>query len=91
MICGFDECGKNFEPHRHNQKYCCSECCKGATNKRTRQKYLADKKRLQGETRICSIQSCNTILSRYTEDDVCGKCLAQRESEEMDMLRRMFK
>lgn len=88
MICAFDECGNSFEPHRHNQKYCSPDCCKSATNKRIRNKYYAAKRRLDGEKRICS--TCDTYLSRYTEDDVCGKCVAEKRLREREILRNMF-
>jgi hypothetical protein len=88
MICSFDECNNQFEPHRHNQKYCCAECCKGATNKRIRDKYYETKKRLNGDLRVCSKKGCETILSRYSEDEVCAKCnAAERDSERKDLLR----
>lgn len=88
MICAFDECKKSFEPHRHNQKYCCPECCKEATNKRIRDKYYETKKRLKGDKRVCSLRGCETILSRYTEETICGKCLAnERERERKELLR----
>lgn len=88
MICAFDECNNHFEPHRHNQKYCCAECCKSATNKRIRDKYYEAKKRLNGDIRICSSKGCKTVLSRYSEDDVCSKCHAmQLDAERKDLLR----
>jgi hypothetical protein len=88
MICAFDECNKKFEPHRHNQKYCCSECCKNATNKRIREKYYETKKRLNGDARICSSKSCSTILSRYSEFSLCSKCRGKEESSERKQLLR---
>jgi ribosomal protein S27AE len=91
MICSSDECKKEFEPHRHNQKYCCSDCCKQATNKRVRSKYYDTKQRLQGKKRICVRSGCNTILSRYTDDDTCGKCYAADGAKEITRLKRMFK
>jgi ribosomal protein S27AE len=91
MICAFDDCKKQFEPHRHNQKYCCSDCCKQATNKRVRSKYYDTKQRLQGKKRICVRSGCKTILSRYTDDDTCGKCYALDEAKEIKRLKRMFK
>lgn len=91
MKCAFDECGKSFEPNRHNQKYCSSDCCKQATNKRVRSKYYETRQRLQGKKRVCARQSCNTILSRYTEDDVCGKCIAEDQASEIEKLKRKFK
>jgi hypothetical protein len=91
MICAFDECSKSFEPHRHNQKYCCSECCKEATNKKIRTKYSETKKRLQGEKRICINKNCGTLLSRYTEDNVCNKCIAKEKSDQLNKIRNIFK
>lgn len=91
MKCAFDECGKDFEQHRHNQKYCSSDCCKQATNKRVRGKYYETRQRLQGKKRICIRPGCNTLLSRYTEDDTCAKCLATDEANEVQRLKRKFK
>lgn len=91
MICAYENCKKEFEPHRHNQKYCCADCCKNATNKRIRDKYYASKKRLEGELRVCSSSGCNTILSRYTENEICHKCLASDEAKERDRLKRIFR
>lgn len=91
MICAFDECKKEFEPHRHNQKYCCSDCCKQATNKRVRSKYYDTRQRLQGKKRTCSRLGCETILSRYTEDDTCNKCLSLDRAEEVKRLKDKFK
>jgi len=90
VICAFDECGNNFEPHRHNQKYCCPECCKGATNKRIRDKYYETKKRLSGDIRVCSRRGCKTILSRYSENEVCSKCSATELDLERKNLLRIF-
>jgi len=90
MICAFDECSNYFEPHRHNQKYCSPECCKNATNKRIRDKYYETKKRLSGDVRICSKKSCKTILSRYSDGDVCAKCNAEKLDEERKDLLRIF-
>jgi hypothetical protein len=90
MICAFDECSNNFEPQRHNQKYCCSECCKDATNKRIRQKYYETKERLNGSKRICVSKNCNTIMSRYTEEDICNKCIAAEKEKERSDLVRIF-
>lgn len=91
MICAFDECGKEFDPHRHNQKYCSSECCKESTNKRIRKKYQDAKDRLGGKHRICSNSGCSTVLSRYTEGTICGKCLSEQSVAEREFLRRMFR
>lgn len=90
MRCGFDECAKEFSPQRHNQKYCSSQCCKDATNKRVREKYLETKIRLSGIHRVCSRLKCETVLSRYTEDDVCSKCLADDERKLRESLVSIF-
>ena len=91
MRCAFDECNKEFEPHRHNQKYCCSECCKAATNKRIRDKYYATKMRLSGEKRICSTKGCETLLSRYTDGEICNSCLENEEYIQRKELLRIFR
>lgn len=87
MICAFDECSNNFDPQRHNQKYCCSQCCKDATNKRIRQKYYETKERLNGSKRVCRNSKCDTVMSRYTEEDICNKCrAAEREQERLGLV-----
>jgi len=88
VICSFDECGNSFEPHRHNQKYCSSVCCKNATNKRIRDKCSATKERLSGQVRVCV--RCDTILSRYTEDDECNECTLKEKKFEKARLKRLF-
>ena len=91
LKCAYDDCSKTFIAQRHNQKYCTPECCKDATNKRIRSKYSETKQRLKGKKRICKTSRCGTILSRYTEEDICGKCISAIKASEQEFLRKKFR
>lgn len=90
MICANDGCENEFEKSTHNQKYCCDECCREATNKKIREKYYEEKARLSGKKRICSTRGCKNILSRYNEDSICAECVANRDKSNRDSLLRIF-
>jgi hypothetical protein len=81
MKCAYKECGKDFNPKTHNQKYCSDECCRTATNEKLKEQYYERKARLQGKKRICKSTGCTTIMSRYNEDKICAKCKASKEKE----------
>ena len=72
MICANKECGINFEPKTHNQKYCTDECCRVATNRRIMEKYYEKKAIRNGAARGC--KKCNAQLSRYNETPLCASC-----------------
>jgi hypothetical protein len=72
MICSNTECAKDFEAKTHNQKYCCDECCRVATNKRIMEKYYEKKAIKNGATRLC--KRCKIALSRYNQSSVCSLC-----------------
>ena len=72
MICFNKECGKDFEPRTHNQKYCNEQCCRISTNRKIMEKYYEKKAIKNGATRIC--KSCKTKLSRYNQQSVCSSC-----------------
>lgn len=73
-ICAHKECKKWFVKKTHNQKYCCDECCRLATNVRIMEKYYERKARLQGAVRICKYPDCDTKLSRYNASNICAAC-----------------
>jgi hypothetical protein len=73
MICANKECLKEFESKTHNQKYCCDECCRIATNKRIMDRYYEKKAIKKGALRHC--KKCKAELSRYNSDDTCSSCL----------------
>ena len=81
MICAYKQCGKDFNSKTHNQKYCSDECCRTATNEKLKEQYYEKKARLQGKKRICKTTGCTTIMSRYNEDKICGKCKASIEKK----------
>lgn len=52
------QCGTEFEPHKHNQKYCSRECYTKVVNVRHKERYHANKKlkpKLPPKKRICVI------------------------------------
>jgi hypothetical protein len=72
MICKNKECAKEFESKTHNQKYCCDECCRVATNRRIMEKYYEKKAIKNGAFRGCS--KCESKLSRYNKSNICAAC-----------------
>ena len=72
MICANKECAKEFDAKTHNQKYCCDECCRIATNKKIMEKYYEKKAIRSGAKRECKI--CKSRLSRYNQSNICSKC-----------------
>jgi hypothetical protein len=72
MICSNTECAKDFEAKTHNQKYCCDECCRVATNRRIMEKYYEKKAIKNGATRLC--KKCKITLSRYNQHNLCSLC-----------------
>jgi hypothetical protein len=90
MRCAFKDCNKEFSPKTHNQKYCSDECCRTATNIKIKERYYYNKERLAGKKRVCQTRGCKTILSRYNELEVCGKCEAEEQAKERnEILRKM--
>jgi hypothetical protein len=91
MICAYEECGKEFEPKTHNQKYCSDECCRTATNQKLKDAYYEKKARLAGKKRICKTPGCTVELSRYNDGKVCDKCTgavkAKQRQELLEMVR----
>jgi ribosomal protein S27AE len=87
MNCAYSECGQEFEAKTHNQRYCSDECCRLATNARLMEQYYEKKARLKGHIRVCITPDCGTVLSRYNEGKVCGKCeAANAQSERVELL-----
>jgi hypothetical protein len=72
MICSNKECGIEFEPKTHNQKYHNDECCRVATNRRIMEKYYEKKAIRQGADRGC--KKCGFQLSRYNDTLLCASC-----------------
>lgn len=72
MICANKECGIDFEPKTHNQKYHSDECCRIATNKKIMEKYYEKKAIRSGSKRLCI--KCNSRLSRYNDQKICSRC-----------------
>lgn len=89
MICSNNGCEEGFEPKTHNQKYCSDECCREATNAKIKQKYYDKKERLAGKKRICKNRGCQTILSRYNQENTCEVCNAAKRGKERQELLSM--
>jgi len=79
VICSNRECGKEFEPKTHNQKYCNDECCRIATNRRIMEKYYEKKAIRNGAKRECF--KCGARLSRYNESSACSSCTKARNEQ----------
>ena len=79
MICANQECGINFEPKTHNQKYHSDDCCRIATNKRIMEKYYEKKAIKNGALRKC--KKCKAQLSRYNSIDICNDCEKKSNSK----------
>ncbi len=87
--CAYVECGVEFEAATHNQKYHTAECTRRATNDRIMEDYYAKKARRSGRIRVCT--SCNvTVLSRYNDKVVCGKCEASAQANVRNGLLRLL-
>lgn len=85
--CANQDCAKEFNPTRHNQKYCSKDCCKLVTNAKIMQQYYEKKDRKAGKKRLCK-QCKLTPLSRYNEGNVCQSCvLAERAVNRMELLQ----
>ena len=72
MICSNESCKKEFDAKTHNQKYCCDDCCRVATNRKIMLKYYEKKAIKNGSKRNCS--KCDILLSRYNSLNICSKC-----------------
>lgn len=79
MICSNDKCAKEFEAKTHNQKYCCEECCRVATNSRIMQKYYEKKAIRNGALRVCK---CGNKLSRYNPNNECSTCEKNKSNKD---------
>ena len=90
MICAYTECGLEFEPTTHNQKYHTDECCRRATNARLMEQYYERKARRQGRIRVCD-RGCGTRLSRYNDGKTCQKCEAEVKANERDALWNLLR
>lgn len=90
MICARKGCKNKFEPRTHNQKYCCDECCKIATNLNIKKKYQDKKQRLAGKKRFCKNKNCKQILTKYNEGNICNLCLAKEKKKEREEILEML-
>ena len=75
--CANPNCKKPFMPRVYNAIYCNAECRKIITNQKVLQRYYDKKARLSSR-RICETKECNTVLSRYNEENICESCKRER-------------
>lgn len=71
-VCAYRDCEQEFDPARHNQKYCNSQCCKDEMNARAKDAYAEKRDRRRGKERKC--KHCDARLSKYNDADVCMLC-----------------
>lgn len=88
MICANKQCAKDFNAKTHNQKYCCDECCRVATNKKIMDKYYEKKLIRSGAKRECRL--CKSRLSRYNQSNVCSKCEKNSAIKNKSIILRMI-
>ena len=88
VTCAYRHCDIIFEPRRHNQVYCCSEHCREETNIRLKESYHNSKARRAGKKRIC--RTCDTVLSRYNDSNICSKCVAELKAAKAERDREIF-
>ena len=71
--CALDSCDEVFSPRVHNQRFHSRECTRVYTNARILAQYHQKKNRvLTG--RKCKTRNCDTVLSRYNEEEICASC-----------------
>lgn len=88
MICANSECGIDFAPKTHNQKYHSDECCRIATNKKIMEKYYEKKAIRSGAKRECKF--CKARLSRYNQSSTCSKCEKNSAIKNRSTILRMI-
>ena len=71
------DCLQSFMPKVYNAIYCGSTCRKIITNQKVLQRYY-DKKARRNSRRVCDTLDCNTVLSRYNDEDICEQCKRER-------------
>lgn len=82
--CALDGCTETFEKRVHNQRFHSRECCRVYTNARILEQYHEKKNRkLTGRT--CRRDGCDTVLSRYNEEDYCASCYSKTWQDRVDM------
>lgn len=70
-VCAWGKCDREFEPHRHNQIYCCEDHASRAAKESILRRYHERKAMRKGKKRRCK---CGTPLSRYNYNNKCSRC-----------------
>lgn len=81
-VCAREGCENEFTKRVHNQRFCSRECCRIHTNARILAQYHQKKKRVM-TGRVCKTKSCDTLLSRYNDDEFCAKCQQVKFEEKL--------
>jgi hypothetical protein len=71
--------------------YCCPDHLRLATNARIMERYHESKANRNGKARVCSTPGCATLLSRYNDEKVCAKCLAEHEAAERRRMLEIYR
>ena len=79
-VCAWGKCDREFEPHRHNQIYCCEDHANRAAKESILRRYHERKAMRQGKKRRCA---CGTPLSRYNYTNSCSRCELIEASREV--------
>lgn len=80
LKCAREECSAAFTKATHNQKYCSNDCCRIETNRKIMEKYHERAAIRRGKKRLCD--ECETPLSRYNTDSICGACQTGKRKED---------
>ena len=75
--CSNPDCQKEFLAKVYNTIYCSPECRKVITNKKLLDNYYRRKEN-KTKKRVCITKTCNTVLSRYNDEDICEQCKSER-------------
>lgn len=88
FVCARKECGKSAVRKAHNQKYCCQDCTRIATNATIMEKYHERVAIKRGKKREC--RECGTPLSRYNEEKICHPCMAIEKASTDDLMQGLL-
>jgi len=77
-VCSNEDCLELFAPKVHNAVYCSAECRKIVTNKKILDKYHQKKANKSLKNRVCKTRGCETLLSNYNDENICGACQVER-------------
>jgi hypothetical protein len=82
VVCALEGCVETFEKRVHNQRFHSRECCRVYTNARILAAYH-EKKQKVTTGRVCKSRTCDTLLSRYNDDDYCASCQQKQHRKKL--------